>query len=171
MYYAYWEQKEVWNWGLILLVVAIIVFVYTGYDISAALGKTAAALATTLGVTLSTAYIIMAVAYLASMGVFGEDYVILGQIALLAIGMGTSTSTLGANAYTAMNAIQVINIMNTYEMQHIMDDAEEITAMGLTQTLLSEEIQDGLDEEYEASGYYYSAINRGCLQHSTSRGY
>jgi len=164
MYYAYWEQKEVWNWGLILLVVAIIVFVYTGYDISAALGKTAAALATTLGVTLSTAYIIMAVAYLASMGVFGEDYVILGQIALLAIGMGTSTSTLGANAYTAMNAIQVINIMNTYNMQHHISDAEQIASATISQGLLEDELQDALDEEYEASGYYYSAINRGYIQ-------
>ena len=156
MYYAYWEQKEVWNWGLIIIVVAIVVFIYTGYDISAALAETTAALATTLGVTVVTAQIIMAVSFLASMGVFGEDYVILGQVAMLAISMGTSASTLGANAYTAGNALQAINIMNTYKMQHIMDEAEEIANMGVTQQLLQDEIQDGLDQEYEDIGYYYN---------------
>jgi len=156
MYYAYWEQKEVWNWGLIIIVVAIVVFIYTGYDISAALAETTAALATTLGVTVVTAQIIMAVSFLASMGVFGEDYVILGQVAMLAISMGTSASTLGANAYTAGNVLQAVNIMNTYKMQHIMDEAEEIANMGLTQQLLQDEIQDGLDQEYEDIGYYYN---------------
>jgi len=98
----------------------------------------------------------MAVSFLASMGVFGEDYIILGQIAMLAISMGTSASTLGANAYTAGNVLQVVNIMNTYKMQHIMDEAEEIANMGVTQQLLQDEIQDGLDQEYEDIGYYYN---------------
>ena len=164
MYYAYWEQKEEWNWGLILIVVTVVVMYFTGYDISGALADTAAGLSTALGVSMSTAYIIMAVSYLAAMGVFGEDYILLGQIATLAITVGTSSASLGANMHTANIGLQVMQMMNSYEMRHILEEAKQIAELGMSQELLKDEIQDGLDEEYEASGYYYSYLNRQYIQ-------
>jgi hypothetical protein len=166
MYYAYWEQKEEWNWGLILIVVAIIIYVYTGYNVSAALAETAAALSVTLGVTLATAQIIMAVAYLAALGVFGEDYVIFGQIALLAIGVATSGVTLGANAYTATTVLRVASIMNTYKMQHILEDSEQIANLTDVQEILKDEIREAVDDAYELLGYYYNLRKKQYIAHN-----
>ena len=155
MYYAYWEQKREWNWGLILIVVVIVVYVYTGYNVSSALAETATSLSVALGVTMSTAYIIMAVSYLAAMGVFGEDYILLGQIMSLGISMATSAYSLGANMYTANTALQVVNMMNSYKMRHLIDEMEQIASLGASQALLQQEIQDDLDDAYEEMGYYY----------------
>ena len=160
MYYAYWEQKEVWNWSLIIIVVAIVVFVYTGYDISAALAETATSLSVALGVSVSTAYLIMAVSYLASMGVFGEDYIVLGQIMTLAISMGTSTVAIGANMTTANYALQVMNMMNSYKMRHIVDEMEEIQNLGDAQLVLQDEIREEIDQAFEDMGYYYNLRKR-----------
>jgi hypothetical protein len=160
MYYAYWEQKEVWNWSLIIIVVAVIVFVYTGYDVSAALAETATSLSVALGVSLSTAYLIMAVSYLASMGVFGEDYIILGQIMTLAISMGTSTVAIGANMTTANYALQVMNMMNSYKMRHIVDEMEEIQNLADAQLVLQDEIREEIDQAFEDMGYYYNLRKR-----------
>jgi len=183
MYYAFWEQKEEWDFQFIILVLTIIVIILSAGTAAPAAGSasaaagggaatagtaylsaTAATLAATLGITVSTAYVIIAVVLLASMGVFGEDYVVLGQVGMLLITMGTSGSTLGANSYTAMLALDVVNIMNTYKMQHLISDAEQMASATISQGLLIEELQDDLDAEYEASGYYYSAINRRYVQ-------
>lgn len=160
MYYAYWEQKEEWNWSLILIVVAIVVFVYTGYDVSAALAQTATSLSVALGVSLSTAYLIMAVSYLASMGVFGEDFIVLGQVMTLAISMGTSTVAIGANLTTANYALQVMNMMNSYKMRRIKGTMEGIQDATDAQHILKDEITEAVADAYEEIGYYYNLRKR-----------
>jgi hypothetical protein len=157
MYYAYWEQKEVWNWNLIMIIIMVIVY-YFCQSCGEAMRAWWAGMSTTMQV-------VFVAAQLAAMGVFGEDYIVLGQLVSLYLGFaGSSGATVGANLATANAAITVIDIMNTSEMLHIMSDAEAIASLEISQELLKDAIQDGLDEEYKASGYYYSAINRGYIQ-------
>jgi hypothetical protein len=157
MYYAYWEQKEVWNWNLIMIIIMVVVY-YFCQSCGEAMRAWWAGMSTTMQV-------VFVAAQLAAMGVFGEDYIVLGQLVSLYLGFaGSSGATVGANLATANAAITVIDIMNTSEMLHIMSDAEAIASLEISQELLKDAIQDGLDEEYKASGYYYSAINRGYIQ-------
>ena len=146
MYYAYWEQKEEWDFGIITAVILIAVAVFAPHLF-------VEALAWFNGLSL-TMQIVIVGATLASMGVFGEDAVIYGKIILLAVGIYDPTFTLGLNMGTATAALSTIDIMNTWNMQHLKDEAEAMADdLAYSQNEWEQEM-DLLDNELTSMGYY-----------------
>ena len=146
MYYAYWEQKKVWDFGFITIVVLALVAIFAPY-----LFVEAAAWFSALSTTMQ---IVIIGATLASMGVFGEDAVIYGKLVLLAVGLYDPSFVLGTNMATASAALSVVDIMNTYNMQHLIDESEAIASdLAYSQAEWEKEM-DLLDDELVAMGYY-----------------
>jgi hypothetical protein len=156
MYYAYWEQKKVWDFGFITIVVLALVAIFAPY-----LFVEAAAWFSALSTTMQ---IVIIGATLASMGVFGEDAVIYGKLVLLAVGLYDPSFVLGTNMATASAALSVVDIMNTYNMQHLIDESEAIASdLAYSQAEWEKEM-DLLDDELVAMGYYKRLRDQAYVQ-------
>ena len=165
MYYAYWEQEEVWDWGFLTVVVIIVVAIVApqlltaAFDalvksIATAMAGGAAATAAGIAAMMATAQIIASVLILSSLGVFGDEAQLMATIAMAYFTFTSPDFTLGFNEKTFQLAGQGGDWMNSFRMEKLKDEFEAISSYYMDQLQDIEEKLDALNEIMEEMGYW-----------------
>lgn len=151
VYFAYWEQDEVWDWGLVIIVAMVVAYIFC-QPCAAYMNAYFANLAA----MSTTQLMVVGVLTLASMGVFGEDLVIIGQIGLVIVGFYNFTDgiwTAGNYMSWANATFQGIDIMNQYRMRQARDELEDIHNEAKKLMEMYEKEMEALSEIKEYLGY------------------